>query len=138
MRDSCRRGRRADLRLTGHSSLDPAVVRSVLTGVPYMEPRKDGARTSRGRSSNYPQFVVMYVCRADAIEYPAVRGAVWRPLGLWVTIVGSQLGKTGGGGSLVFVWGSTATSPSIANAAPVLGCAVCVRVVRFTAAAAAR
>jgi hypothetical protein len=45
---------------------------------PYMEPRKDGARTSRGRSSNYPQFEVMYVCRADAIEYPAVpvRG-VW-------------------------------------------------------------
>ena len=104
-----------------------------------MEPRKDGARTSRDRSSNYPQFVVMYVCRADAIEYPAVRGAVWRPLGLWVTISwGHSLEKPAAAALWFLCVGSTATPPSIAIAAPVLGGPVCVRDVCFTAAAAAR
>jgi hypothetical protein len=102
-----------------------------------MEPRKDGARTSRGRSSNYPQFEVMYVCRADAIEYPAVPRC---GVGLWVTHgpMGSQLGKTGGGGSLVFVWGVHGHVSVHCECGPRAWGAVSVRVVCFTAAAAAR
>ena len=64
MRDSCRRGRRADLRLTGHSSLDTAVVRSVLTGAVH--------GTAQGRRKDEPRSIVKlssvrsYICLPTA------------------------------------------------------------------------
>lgn len=126
MRDSCRRGRRADLRLTGHSSLDTAVVRSVLTGAVH--------GTAQGRRKDEPRSIV---------KLSSVRSYVYLPrrrrrdrvsrctrcgVGLWVTW-GHSLEKPAAAALWFLCVGSTATPPSIAIGPP------CLDVVSFTAAA---